>query len=99
VGYLDYPNSAVIFTIQCAKSGTYLIIIRDGNGSAGGAYAYYGLTVNNGSLISIPVANSGWDIWDASVIRVNLNQGVNTLTFMQGNNFAELDEIDIFLDV
>jgi hypothetical protein len=33
------------------------------------------------------------------MFRVNFNQGVNTLTFMQGNNFAELDEIDIVLDV
>jgi hypothetical protein len=99
VGNMYYPNSTVTFTIQCAVAGTYVIVIRDGNGSAGGVYAYYGLTVNNGNQIWIPVANSGWDMWGASVIRVNLNQGFNTLTFMQGNNFAELDEIDIFLDV
>jgi hypothetical protein len=99
VGNMYYSSSTVTFTIQCAVAGTYVIAIRDGNGSAGGVYAYYGLTVNNGNQIWIPVANSGWDMWGAGVIYVNLNQGVNTLTFMQGNNFAELDEIDIFLNV
>jgi hypothetical protein len=98
VGYIDYPNSTVIFTIQCAKAGTYVIVIRDGNGTEGGPLATHWLTINNGSQIEIPVVYSRWDMWGASMIRANLTQGVNTLTFKKGNNFAELDEIDIFLD-
>jgi hypothetical protein len=98
VGKIYYPNSTVTFTIQCAIAGTYVIVIRDANGSAGCALASFWLTVNNGSPYSISVSNGGWDMWGAGVIRVNLNQGVNTLTFMQGSNYAELDLIDIFLD-
>jgi hypothetical protein len=98
VGFIDYPDSTVVFTIQCAKAGTYVIAIRDGNGSAGDAGASHWLTINNGSQIEIPVVYSGWDMWGTSMIRANLTQGANTLTFKKGNNFAELDEIDIFLD-
>ena len=98
VGYIDYPNSAVIFTIQCPKAGTYVIVIRNGNGSAGNALATHQLTINDGNQTVIPVVYSGWNMWGASMIRANLRQGVNTLTIMKGDNFAELDEIDLFLD-
>ncbi|CAF5060634.1 unnamed protein product, partial [Rotaria sp. Silwood1] len=40
----------------------------------------------------------GWNIWGASMSRVNLNQGANTLTFKKGLNFAEIDALDVFLD-
>jgi len=98
VGYIDYPESTVQFTIQCAKAGTYVIVIRNGNGSAGNALATHWLTINNGNQTEIPVVYSGWDMWGASMIRANLTQGVNTLTFKKGTNFAEIDEIDVFLD-
>jgi hypothetical protein len=98
VGYIDYPESTVQFTIQCTKAGTYVIVIRNGNGSAGNALATHWLTINNGNQTEIPVVYSGWDMWGASMIRANLTQGVNTLTFKKGTNFAEIDEIDVFLD-
>jgi len=98
VGSIDSPNSTVEFTIQCGKAGTYVIVIRDGNGSAGGALASHLLTINNGTQTEIQVVYSGWDMWGASMIRANLTQGANTLTFKKGNNFAEIDEIDVFLD-
>ena len=37
-------------------------------------------------------------MWGASMIRANPTEGVNTLTFMKGDNYAELVKIDIFLD-
>ncbi len=98
VGYIDYPNSAVEFTIQCAQVGTYVIVIRNANGSAGDALATHWLTINNGTRIEIPIVYSGWDMWGAGLIRVNLKQGANTLAVTKGTNFAEIDEIDVYLD-
>jgi hypothetical protein len=48
---INYPNITVIFTIQCAKEGTYVIGIRNGNGSTGVTIASHWLTINNGSRI------------------------------------------------
>jgi hypothetical protein len=56
------------------------------------------LTINNGTQIEIPVVYSGWNMWGASMIRANFTECVNSLTFMKGDNYAELDKIDIFLD-
>ena len=47
----------------------------------------------------ISIVYSGWDQWGACIIRVNLTQGVNTLTFATGSNYAELDAMDVFLYV
>ena len=98
VGFIDYAESTVEFTVQCPKAGTYVIVIRNGNGSAGDALATHWLTINNGNRIEIPIVYSGWDKWGASMIRATLNQGANTLTFKKGTNFAEIDEVDVFLD-
>jgi hypothetical protein len=57
------------------------------------------VTINNGTRTEIPIVYSGWDMWGATMFRANLNQGNNTLTFTKGANFAEIDEIDVFLDV
>ena len=99
VGYIDYPNSTVIFKIECAKAGSYVIVIRDDNGTAGDATATHWLSINNGTEFEITVVYSGWEMWGATMLRANLVEGVNTLTFKKGNNFAEIDEIDIFPDI
>jgi hypothetical protein len=98
VGYVDYPESTVEFTVQCAKAGTYVIVIRNANGSTGNAVATHWLTINNGSRTEIPVVYSGWDMWGTSMIRASLKQGTNTIIINKGTNFAEIDEIDVFLD-
>ena len=38
-------------------------------------------------------------MWGATMIRADLVEGVNTLTLKKGDNFAEIDEIDIFPDI
>jgi hypothetical protein len=98
VGFIDLPESTVEFTVQCPKAGTYVIVVRNGNGSAGNALATHWLTINGGNRIEIQIVYSGWDMWGASMIRATLKQGANTLTFKKGTNFAEIDEIDVFLD-
>jgi hypothetical protein len=75
-----------------------VIIVRNANGSGGTAVASHWWTINNGTRTEIGVVNSGWDMWGASIFRVNLGEGVNTLAVTKGANFAEIDEIDVFLD-
>jgi hypothetical protein len=79
-------------------AGNYVIVIRNCNGSADKATATQWLTVNNGKPIEIYVVYSGWGMWGASMIRTDLAKGVNTLTFKKGNNDAEIDGIDVFLN-
>ena len=98
VGFMDAPESSVEFTVQCSKAGTYVIVIRNANGSTGEDSASQWLTINNGNQIKIPIVKSGWDMWGASMIRANLNAGANTLAFKKGDLFAEIDMIDVFLD-
>ncbi|CAF3657472.1 unnamed protein product [Rotaria socialis] len=97
VGYIDYPDSTVEFTIQCSKAGTYIIVIRNGNGSAGNSLATHWLTINNVNPTEVPIVYSGWDMWGATMVRANLKQGANTLSFKKGLNFAEIDMVDVFL--
>ena len=99
VGNINSPSSTVSLSIQSATTGSYAIAVRSGNGSPNGAVATQWLTVNNGGSIQISIVNSGWDQWGACIIRVNLTQGVNTLTFTTENNYAELDAMDVFLYV
>jgi len=96
VGYIDHHNSTVIVTITCTKAGTYVIAIRNGNGSGDKVDATHRLSINDGAEIYVDVVYSGWDLWGASIFEVKLNQGANVLTFKKGANFAELDEIDVF---
>ena len=98
VGYIDYPESVVEFTIQCTEAGTYIIVIRNANGTDNKEDATHWLTINNGTRMEIAIVNSGWDQWGTTTVRVNLVQGANILTITKGNNFAELDELDVFLD-
>ena len=99
VGYIDYPESMVQFTIQCPTTGTYTIVIRNANGSPSQALATHWLTVNGGNPIEIPVVYSGWNMWGAGMVRTSLNEGANTVTFKKGAHFAEIDMIDVFPDV
>ena len=98
VGFIDLSISMVVFTVQCSRAGSYVIAVRNGNGSAGGALATHWLTINDGAQFEIPIVFSGWDMWGSTLVRANLKQGANTLTFKKGANYAEIDAIDVFLD-
>jgi hypothetical protein len=94
VGYIDYADSAVRFTVSVAAAGSYTVTIRYGNGS--GATSSQNLSVNGGAARSISYPNTGWDNWSSTYTDVTLNAGSNTLTFTKGANYAELDFIEVF---
>ena len=59
VGNISYPNSTVIFTIQCAKAGSYIVAVRNANGSPSYTTATQLVSVNNGPSIEYPVMYGG----------------------------------------
>jgi hypothetical protein len=95
---IEDPESSVTFTIYCEMAGNYVIVIRNCNGSADKAPASHWLTINNENPREITVKYSGWGMWGANIIRANLAEGANTLTFKKGKNNAKIDAIDVFLD-
>ena len=97
VGNNNSANSTVSLSIQLTTTGTYAIAIRDANGSTNGTLATLWLTVNNGSPIQVYIVYSGWGRWGASYARVDLNLRLKNKKKKKGNNYAELDSIDVFL--
>lgn len=98
VGYMDYSTSSVVFTIQVATAGIYVVSMRNGNGSSMNATASHWVSVNNGTLYEFPIAYSGWNNWGASMFRPYFRQGNNTVTIKKGDNYAEIDAIDVYLN-
>ena len=98
VGSINNDNSTVIFTVQSAKNGSYIIAIRNANGSPSNTSATQWLSINNGTRTKISITYSGWNMWGVTMLRANLRQGINTLTLQKADNLVELDAIDIFLD-
>ncbi|KAF3888511.1 MULTISPECIES: family 43 glycosylhydrolase [Nostocales] len=96
VGYIDNPQSNVEFRVRVNKRGTYNMSVRFGNGTEGGKEASHKLYINGKELPALRYVWTGWDNWLNSVIRVQLNTGVNQIRFSKGENFAEIDSIDIF---
>ena len=98
VGYIDFTNSAVVFNVSCTKTGSYVITIRNGNGSPSNATATHLVSINGAAPREISIVYSGWNRWGTTMFRYYLLQGVNTFTFTKGTNFAEIDFIDVFPD-
>ena len=98
VGYIDYSTSTVTFTIQAATAGTHVVALRTDNGSPQNSTATHLLSINNGTFSSFSIANGGWDNWGVVMFRTYFKLGTNTITCKKGNNYAEIDSVDIFLN-
>jgi hypothetical protein len=93
VGYIDYADSRVEFTVYAPRAGTYRLSVRYGNGS--NATASHTLTVNGAGAGIVSYPNTGWDNWQTVDRDVSLNEGWNTIAFAKGNWWTELDAIDV----
>jgi Glycosyl hydrolases family 43 len=91
VGYIDYDNSYVEFTVTVNVFGYYILAARTGNGTSGGSWATHRLSVNGSQPQPFYVAN-----WGMSTAKVWLNQGQNTVRFTKGDHYAEIDCLDVF---
>ncbi|UJF31475.1 family 43 glycosylhydrolase [Paenibacillus hexagrammi] len=95
VGYVDYSDSYVEFTVNVPSAKTYTLAARYTNGS--GTAATQNVTINGsaGYIMDYPNYNESWLTYRMTSIDVVLNQGVNTIRFAKGTSYAELDSITL----
>jgi GH43 family beta-xylosidase len=95
VGYIDYADSYVEFTVNVPSSKVYTLAATYSNGW--GAAAMHNVSVNGSTnyVMEYPSYGEGWTTYRTTSVDVNLNQGVNKIRFAKGTNYAELDAISI----
>jgi GH43 family beta-xylosidase len=95
VVHVDTGDSSATFPASVGKAGSYLLVIRFGNGIEGDARASHRLTVNDGASRMVTYENNGWDNWSNAFVPVELKAGENRLKFERGDGYAEIDCIDL----
>jgi GH43 family beta-xylosidase/uncharacterized protein YjdB len=92
---LNNPNDGVQFTVNAPEAGFYLLAVRNANGSSNSAEASQILSVNGGSGANLGIVYSGANRWGLSSAKLYLKAGSNILRFSKGNNFADIDSLDL----
>ncbi|SEL76342.1 protein of unknown function [Stigmatella aurantiaca] len=95
VGEIDHADSAVeLRGLTVAKAGRYTVRITYANGTGG--TSSHGLSVNGAAPQQVFYApTAGWARFGTVSAGVTLRAGTNTLRFTKGEQFAELDVIEI----
>ncbi|WP_340023539.1 family 43 glycosylhydrolase [Paenibacillus sp. FSL K6-1096] len=93
---LANANDYAQFTVNVPEAGFYVLSVRNSNGSANSGEASHILSVNGGPGASMNIVYSGTNRWGASTAKLYLPQGSNTLRFFKGNNWADIDSLDLF---
>ncbi|UUZ86407.1 RICIN domain-containing protein [Paenibacillus sp. P26] len=95
VGYINYSDSYVQFTVRVPSSGTYTVNVRYDNG--GGANSSHLVSVNGGSAFTLNYpATVDWGRYQWVQFTANLNAGANTIKFAYNGTYAELDAIAVY---
>lgn len=94
-GHIDTPDSYAEFTVQAAEAGEYVLLARTANGTAGGEWSSFQLSINSGTSKPFYITHKGWENWGLSTARIQLKAGENTIRFAKGDGFGEIDFIDI----
>ncbi|MGG1515601.1 family 43 glycosylhydrolase [Paenibacillus oryzisoli] len=84
------------FSVNVPEAGFYMLSVRNANGSPNAADASHILSVNESSGANLNIVYSGANRWGLSTAKIFLREGDNTLRFTKGNNFAEIDSLDLF---
>lgn len=93
VGYIDYSDSYVEFTVNVPNAGAYTMRVPH---STGLGAATHNVSVNGGASFALNYPSDGWDNWTTVTTSVNLNAGVNTIRFSKGTSYTELDYIEVY---
>lgn len=95
VGYINYDDSCISFDkITVPKTGTYTVNVRYTNGT--GSTATHRVCVNDGNSFDLnysPCVKWGRYLWAS--FQCKLQAGENTIRFMKGTGYAELDCIQV----
>jgi len=90
-GHIDYSDSYVKFTVNADTAGQYILEVVNCNGC--GATSSHKVYINNSLAGNIYYYAAGWNSFTTASIIVTLNAGTNTIKFMKGDNYAEIDYI------
>ncbi|MFC0626503.1 GDSL-type esterase/lipase family protein [Kribbella deserti] len=93
VGYIDFDDSAVVFTVQVGAAGNYRVRARGANGM--GTTCSHRIAANNGPQQPVVYPSYSWDLFHVTAVDVPLNAGTNTIRFTKGDCYTELDAIDL----
>lgn len=95
IGYIDLDTSFVKFTFEVGAAGNYRIRARGANGM--NAVCTHKVSANGGPQAIMTYPSYSWDLLAISKVDLPLTAGKNTVTFMKGDCYTELDAIDISL--
>lgn len=98
VGSIDYQTSRVTFTVNVSEDGNYPLNVGYAIDPSFGT-ATFNVYVNNQFYTTISLSvKKGWGaFYETGPMKtsINLYEGSNTIDFIKGYNYAELDYIDI----
>lgn len=93
VGYIDYGDSYVEFTVDAAHAGVYRLHVRYG---AGLGAASHEVSVNGAYAATVQYPQADWDDWRFQTDTVvYLEAGPNAIRFSKAGGYAELDFIGV----
>ncbi|MBM7570378.1 family 43 glycosylhydrolase [Aquibacillus albus] len=93
VGYIDYEDSYVEFSVDDLPAGDYILKIRYSNGM--GQTATHHISVNGASVGEVSYESFGWDSWRFAEKTINLSNGENKIKISKGDLFTEMDFIEL----
>lgn len=93
VGYIDFDDSWVEFTVTAPADGLYGVDVRYSNGT--GSTSTHRVSVNGASAGSVELPSNGWDNWIFAGLDLDLRAGENTVRLSKGVGYAELDLIRV----
>lgn len=96
IANIKNANDYAQFTVNVPEAGFYMLSVRNANSSPNAADASHILSVNGSSGVNLNIVYSGLNRWGLSTAKVYLKEGKNILRFSKGNNFAEIDSMDIY---
>ncbi|SFL60177.1 Beta-xylosidase, GH43 family [Gracilibacillus orientalis] len=92
VGHIDFDDSFVEFDVDL-PAGDYTLKVRYANGM--GEPASHHVSVNDTSIGEVNYNSYGWDSWYFTEKEISLDDQENKIRLTKGNQFAELDFIEL----
>jgi lysophospholipase L1-like esterase len=93
VGYLNYPDSYLQYTLTVPRPGRYRIYVHAADGM--GTPCRQRLTVNGMPQGELRFPAVGWDEWTTATADLSLTSGRDTIRFTRSVCSAEVDAIDL----
>jgi lysophospholipase L1-like esterase len=93
VGYLNYPDSYLEYSVTVPRTGSYRMYVHGADGM--GTPCRQKLTVNGEPQGDLGFTDVGWDEWSITGATLSLRAGQNTVRLTQSVCSVEIDAIDL----